>query len=244
VLEDGSRNPMHLKALERAVEWLVSIVEKDGSWQQGAYVQDYIPSYYTRAIWGVLRANQILQRIDIESIMRHSIDYYAHRIQPNGAVDNWGFWPDQPAFTHTIAYTLEGFAETAILLKDNALLLKTQFIADELATVYATHGRTAGSYDTRWQGDYSFICPTGNAQLSSFFLKMAHFTGNTAYTSISLRFLSEILPFQVMQPPFYLRSAKGAIPGSAPFWGAYQRFRYPNWGVKFLLDALWHLKPI
>ncbi|MDV7395274.1 hypothetical protein RZS08_28055, partial [Arthrospira platensis SPKY1] len=31
---------------------------------------------------------------------------------------------------------------------------------------------------------------------------------------------------------------QGAIPGSAPIWGAYSRFEFPNWAAKFFADAL------
>jgi hypothetical protein len=31
---------------------------------------------------------------------------------------------------------------------------------------------------------------------------------------------------------------RGAIPGSAPIWGAYSRFEFPNWAAKFFADAL------
>jgi hypothetical protein len=39
----------------------------------------------------------------------------------------------------------------------------------------------------------------------------------------------------------YLKDNKdlyGALAGSAPLWGDYMRFRYPNWAPKFFLDAM------
>jgi hypothetical protein len=33
-------------------------------------------------------------------------------------------------------------------------------------------------------------------------------------------------------------AARGAIAGSAPIWGDYSRFEFPNWAVKFFADAL------
>ncbi len=32
--------------------------------------------------------------------------------------------------------------------------------------------------------------------------------------------------------------ARGAIAGSAPIWGGYSRFEFPNWAAKFFADAL------
>ena len=31
---------------------------------------------------------------------------------------------------------------------------------------------------------------------------------------------------------------RGAIAGSSPLWGSYQKFAFPNWATKFLLDSL------
>ena len=31
---------------------------------------------------------------------------------------------------------------------------------------------------------------------------------------------------------------RGGIAGSAPFYGRYERFTYPNWAAKFYIDAL------
>ena len=31
---------------------------------------------------------------------------------------------------------------------------------------------------------------------------------------------------------------RGGIAGSAPIWGSYSRFEYPNWATKFYADAL------
>ena len=33
-------------------------------------------------------------------------------------------------------------------------------------------------------------------------------------------------------------TVRGAIAGSAPIWGDYSRFEFPNWAAKFYADAL------
>jgi hypothetical protein len=44
------------------------------------------------------------------------------------------------------------------------------------------------------------------------------------------------------QQPSGESGIKGGLSGSAPIWGRYMRFRYPNWGIKFFLDAIeWEL---
>ena len=34
------------------------------------------------------------------------------------------------------------------------------------------------------------------------------------------------------------QNINGAVAGSYPIWGGYERFAYPNWATKFYVDAL------
>lgn len=102
-------------------------------------------------------------------------------------------------------------------------------------------GRTAGRYAQGWKGDYGFICPVGNAQLSCVYQRLFQTTGDAAFKDAASDFLKEILGTQVLDPA---SKAFGALPGSAPFWGPYMRFKYPNWAVKFFLDALAYQSPL
>lgn len=224
------------EALSRALTWLTSVLEPDYSWRKYAYVADFTPSYYTRAVWGVLKANEVLQQPDIQEAMRNALHFYAERFLPNGAVRDWGFWPEKPAFTHTIAYTLEGFLESAILLDEKEILVKEILAGEQLLAVrQKAGGHTAGRYDEHWRGDYSFLCVTGNCQLSIFYHRLWEITGEEKFREAARSFLAEIIGFQKLGSN---TNTHDALPGSAPMWGPYLRFRYPNWGVKFFLDAM------
>lgn len=222
--------------MERAVSWLLSILESDGAWRQAAFVPDFVPSYYTRAIWGVLHANDTLQILEVESLMRRALHFYAKRFLPNGVVRDWGFRPGEAAFTHTMAYTLEGFLECAIRLGEREIFDKTTQSVEWLLIERArAGGRTAGRYDEHWRGDYSFVCVTGNCQLSILCHKIWEHTGEPKFREAARSFLLEVMKFQKLGAN---KNTFGALPGSAPFWGAYLPFRYPNWAAKFFLDAM------
>lgn len=223
------------QALERAVRWMLALVEPDGAWRQAAYQPGFVPTYYTRAVWGVLEANRLLNRPEILEKMRLALRYYAGRFQLDGTVLRWGFRPGEKAFTHTVAYTLEGFLESSLLLGETQVTEQVVRSADLLLAERDKTGRTAGRYGARWQGDYTFRCLTGNAQLSVLFHRLWQTTGSERYRQASFEFLYETFEFQRLgaNPNTY-----GALPGSAPVWGPYLRFRYPNWGVKFFLDAM------
>lgn len=227
-----------LSALQRGVQWLSEQLADDGSWRAGAYVPGYIPAYYTRAVWGWLDGGATLRQTgawaesewqDLLKKARAAIHFYAGRFLYNTGISGAGFSPKQVAFTHTLAYALEGFWHCSRLLEMPELAARTLVSVEALGTVRTRAGRTAGRYTPDWSGDYTFLCPTGNAQLSVLFYEIAEKTGNEHYRSLACSFLTEILPFQ---------TRSGALPGSAPVWGPYMRFRYPNWAVKFFLDAL------
>ncbi len=217
-----------------ATNWLMRQLDSNSVWRQAAYLPGFVPSYYSYAVWSVLKAGIALEHPDVLEKMRRALQYYAGRFQPDGTVADWGFRPGQAAFTHTIAYTLQGFLESALILRENVILEKCRQSADGLLAEINQAGCTAGRYGAGWKGDYAFVCPTGNAQLSIFYFRLWETTGQEKYRQAAAAFLQETLGFQKLGKN---RNTHGALPGSAPFRGPYLRFRYPNWGAKFFLDA-------
>jgi hypothetical protein len=234
--EEGLPKPeRYRQAAIRAVRWMCDILEPDGSWQQAAYVPGFTPSYYTRAVWAVIKAGRALQLPEVEAQMRRALHFYAKRFQADGMIANWGFYPDKPAYTHTIAYTLEGFFESALLLNEPEILEKTLFSLKKILQIREKDGKIAGSYDQGWKGNYQFQCVTGGAQLSLLCRRAGQWYGDADLLRQAEGLFQEIMPCQR-----FGRNANsfGAIPGSRPFWGPYLRGRYPNWAAKFYLDAL------
>lgn len=213
-----------------AVTWLLEILETDGAWRQAAYVPGFVPTYYTRAVWGVLQASDLPGMPDVREPMQRALAFFAQRLLPDGMLREAGFHPDKPAFTHTIAYALEGFWECARFFNDDKLLHRVDTALHRLQETYTKHGKLAGWYTNKWQGDFKFSCPTGQVQCSSLLQRMGE-----PWRHFGQQLLVDSLPYQNLSDN---KNTCGALPGSVPFWGPYMRFRYPNWGVKFLLDAL------
>ena len=221
--------------LEAALRYLLRGLSPDGTWQQDAYVPGFVPSYYSYAVWRVLQADQVLRMDGVEEAMSRALSAYAARFLPNGAVRHWGFRPEGAAFTHTIAYTLQGFWEAAQCLARADVAEQTLHSAGRLWAEVQRAGRTAGRYDEHWRGDYSFRCVTGNAQLSVLYRRLWAGCAEPEFLRAADFFLQEILDTQGLgKNP----GRCGAVPGSLPLWGPYLRLRYPNWAAKFYLDAL------
>jgi hypothetical protein len=224
----------YFSALQKAAAWLLAELAPDGSWPRHSYEEGYIPSYYTRAVWALLDANRDLHNPALEAAMRRALSFYAARIQENGFVAHWGFHPDKPAFTHTIAYTWRGLWEAGLLLGEENILSSVNKGLGRIAELRQQGGQLPGSISPAGEPDFSFSCLTGNAQLSLLASRIYRRAGEERLLTMARDFLDETARRQVLRP----KSAyHGGIAGSHPLWGAYLRLRYPNWAVKFFLDA-------
>ncbi|MCR9286116.1 MAG: hypothetical protein NXI23_01855 [Bacteroidetes bacterium] len=230
-----TQNEKYFDAFNMATNWLSNSLDENGVWEKGLFVSNFVPSYNTRVIWAMLYANQYLNDPKIKQNARKALDFYKQKIQPNYAVKDWAFESNQPAFTHTIAYTIRGFLESAILLKDDLLLNKTIQMSKKLASLWNREKRFAGTYEEDWKGDYSFVCVTGNAQLSIIFSRLFQITKEEKWKTLAYQ-VSKTLK---VSKTFL---TNGAIPGSVPFWEKYMHFKYPNWAAKFYLDAFWEIQ--
>lgn len=231
---EKTNDQKYIDTCQKAVNWLINILEKDGSWRLGAYQKDFTPSYYTRVIWAVLHTNKHLQNIDIQHNMQNALDYYKAKKQANGTVKDWAFRPNEAAFTHTIAYTMRGFLESAIILKDNDALNIAENMVKMLYLDFEKRGKLAGAYDENWKGNYKFTCLTGNAQLSINTNRLFQITDNQSYKSFSEELYETVANAPCGIP---IKGYYGGIAGSSPYWGKYQPMQMINWATKFWLDA-------
>lgn len=238
---ERSKDPAYFAAVKKATEWLVTSLEQDGSWRKAGYVPGYVPSYNTRVIWPVLRANTLIQSDETESKMRLALHYYEKKITAVNSVKDWSAFPEKKAFTHFIAYTIRGFLESGLLLKEERWITTARNILDQVVMLYNKNGRLAGSYDEQWNGNYGFTCVTGNCQMALNLCRMFAVTGEQVYYDTAVAIFADILSAQRLSPNTALY---GAIPGSVPLWGHYLPFRYPNHAVKFFLDAYCQLKNV
>lgn len=231
---EETQDEKYRKVFTRAAKWLVEVLEDDGSWSIGAYVKGFVPSYYTRVVWSVLLANKYMNDAGIRSSMIKAIQYYAGKIQKNQSVTDWSFKEGQKAFTHTIAYTIRGFLESALLLEDQDLLDKTRNLAKKIMQMRELKGSMAGWYDSQWNGSYKFTCLTGNSQLSIILSKLYKIDNDIRYHNASLQIFGDVVDKQKLSGG---KNKYGALSGSSPIWGRYLFMRYPNWAVKFYLEA-------
>lgn len=231
-LETGEER--YAAAARRAMQWLLDLLEPDGSWRQAAYVPGFVPSYYTRVVWAMLYASQLPGMPDIHERMQQALVFYARQITTSGSANDWGFRPNEPAFTHTIAYTWRGFLEAAVRLGHDELIETVATFGYKLMRIRARQGALPGALDAQWKGDWSFTCVTGNAQLSVLLRRLFEVTGEAVFQQ-GAQILYKDAAAAVWR--YGSRDTIGGVPGSQPVWGKYLPWRLPNWAAKFMLDA-------
>lgn len=229
----------YLEAMRRAVDWLHEGIKNEQLWEEHHYVEGYMPTYYTRVVWPMLLCNRILKNANLERDIRFVLKHFESKIREDLTVKDWGFFSEKPAHTHTVAYTIRGFLESAILIEDPVLLEKSKQMYLRVWKEVQNKGRTAGSYDFGWKGDFSYRCLTGNAQLSIIGSRLFEITGSENFNHSAKSFFAEIADAPSKIP---LEGFRGGIRGSSPTWGKYMRFKFPNWAAKFYLDAALELK--
>ncbi|MEO8589852.1 MAG: prenyltransferase/squalene oxidase repeat-containing protein [Flavobacteriales bacterium] len=228
---------VYLDAARKCCDWIVQVQEADGSWARrnflgAARVYDaYVaaPLLHMHALTGADRYRDAAVR-QLEWVLPHQ--------QPNGwfaDADNTLRHNDRP-ITHTIAYTIDGLIESHGFLGDERLLAAARSAADALLEAFVRDGRLAGRYDHQWQGSEASIT-TGCAQMAIAWSRLYVITGEVRYADARDRMIAWLIGVQgsLMHGP---QGSFGALPGSVPLWGRYEKFACPNWAAKYFADAL------
>ena len=115
-LYDHTHEEIFLDAANRGTNWLASGIDARGLWPAGDYKSIETPSYYSHVAWPMLEVWSRTGIQDYEKKATQFLDHVLSRRLPNGVISGWGFEDHGPAFTHTIAYTIRGFQESARIL--------------------------------------------------------------------------------------------------------------------------------
>jgi hypothetical protein len=241
---EASREVRYMLAARRAAAWLCAVMDAAGRWSKFNYRnQSYSPTYYSRVSWPLLVAWKNWGNPYVRDCAVRSLQSILDRQNANGSFREWGFMPATGnAFTHTIAYTIEGLLQAGLILggTETECWRAGYRAAEALFRRFEIQKQAGGAYDQQWKADFSFTCVTGNLQLALCWLIISEQTSDARFLNAALKILDVVQDAQwLLRWP---RSLWGAFPGSKPLWGPYMRFRYPNWAAKFYLDAMMMLE--
>lgn len=227
----------YLDAAVRAGAWIAAAQENDGSWARHNFMSA-ARVYDTYVDAPLLQLHRRTGTPGLKEAALRNLEWVAHRQAPNGwfaDADNTVRHNDRPII-HTLAYTIDGLAECGVLLGDARWTAMARAAAEPLRERFLQHGILHGRYDGRWNGSEAFIT-TGGAQLAVAWQRLAAGDADASWGGAAARMRGLLLGLQerTAEGP---AEGHGALTGSFPLWGRYEKFACPNWATKYLADAL------
>jgi len=225
------------EAALRAGHWIVSVQDADGAWR-GANFMSTARVYDTYVDAPLLQLSAQTGDDTLRAAALRNLQWVSAQQKPNGwfaNADNTIRHNDRP-ITHTIAYTLDGLLECARILGDDQLARSAMMAAGALADRYLSTGRFHGRYDAAWNGSEHPLM-TGCAQMTIVWIRLPAMTKEDRFAEAASRMLAFLGAVQRLGEAGPV-DARGAMPGSFPLWGRYEKFAFPNWGTKYFADAL------
>ena len=228
----------YLESAQNAADWLVSIQAENGSFDTHVYM-NAVRVYDSYVVAPVLELNAISPNAAYVALAEKNIDWILREKQNVSGLfqdcDNTIAGNNAPII-HTISYTVDGILDCALLLGRPDYLEAAVKPARKLAEIFLNDGILNGRYDKNWRGSQDLIT-TGAAQLGIIWHKLYLKTGDDIWKEAHQKMNTLLVAIQ--QRHVHERPAtKGALFGSFPFWGRYERFACPNWATKYFADSL------
>lgn len=237
-LYQNHKDDQLLKMINKCYVWLISLIDDNGEFIDSNFQKNYNPSYYSRIVWSLLKAELLLKTKSEKTTCLYK--KILSLLNSNGTFNDCSFDGSPFAFTHNLIYSYRGLWESANLFDDNVQLLRIENHIYSLSQKINSEYIFNGEYDNQWNIRKPFVCMVGNAQLTTLLLLI--------YKTKKEKSLLKTC--EILMSPLFLRQSKfslfnkGAIPSSIPIWGKYQRFKYTNWTQKFYADAIVELLSI
>jgi hypothetical protein len=238
---DASGDERFLNAAKKSGDWLVAIQDPDGFWKKNQHM-DVDKVIDTRVSWALL---ELFERTDREIYKQAAVNNLNWAIQqqdPDGWFNKCAFLEGEDPLTHTIAYTAVGLVESGILLGEDSYLEAAGRTADALLMHQHRDGGLSSTFASGWLETSRSSCLTGNCQVGILWLRFYGLTGDKAYLEAARKAIVYVVRTQNLETSN--PNVRGAIAGSYPIYGKYERFKYPNWAAKFFVDALLRLEEI
>ena len=223
----------NMNVLQRAAAWLLSVQEDDGSFRRHAY-HGLPHSYYSRVGASLITAGRITGQSAFRDAGLANLAWTLQQQQANGFFNHLSFEHEAP-FLHTMIYVVEGLLMGFFETRDERYLAAVMRFCEALRQ--AADGQTPCS---QFHADFTVAnrerCLTGVAQWAGVCLELARLRMDERYRVAAKRAIDYLKTRQIMATQD--SRLFGGLMGSDGPLGGYMRLAIPNWGLKFLIDAL------
>lgn len=227
--------PAYLNAARRGADWIVSVQDASGCWRTGQY-KGVVKTIDTRVAWALLELHVITGEVAYREAAMRNLEWALANQHEDGWFAQCAFLPAEDPYTHTLAYTAEGLLECSRILAEQKYTHAAQKLTDALLACQRWDGSLASTYAAGWHPTNQSSCLTGNCQMARLWLLLHRQTRQPQYLDAA----EKVLAFVAQTQPLAcgLADIRGAIFGSHPIHGSYERFKAPNWAAKFFIDGL------
>lgn len=235
-----TKGKKYAESIRKILDWLIRVQDDDGAWRKFLTKKGTgeFHIYKTRVAWGILEGAKMLNQKKYYRSAVANLDFSAKFQKQNGWFDKTDLHDEtcgQPLL-HFLAYTIEGFLEGGILLRNKRYIRIAKKSADALLNLQEKDGSLKGRYDSKWRPTVEWSCLTAVAQIAGIWLRLYKLCRSEKYHKAGLNANSFLTRIQIKDS--LNRCIRGAIAGSFPLNAGYESNRYLNWATKFFIDSL------
>ncbi len=234
-LYEITNDEKYLQAAKKWWDFIVSDQEEDGSWVKYAF-NNQPHTYYSRVSWALLKLWKITNDEKYKNSAIKQLNWVLDQLDENYFSPKLSFFNDWNPVLHTIVYTARWLYESWKILNEEKYIKAWKWIIDKLLEIYKNWKQLYAHYDKNWSTTCKFYCLTWLAQLSILWGKLYQDTNEKDYLfyAIKLNYFVK----QTQNITTKNENVRWWIKGSYPIWWKYMIWAYPNWAVKFFIDAL------
>lgn len=234
VYEQSGRDEF-LKAACRAGDFLLGCQDDSGCFVRHTY-RGIPHTYNTRTAWSLLCLHRITGDARYLDGARRNLEWALLQQEPDGWLRHNQFSPGMPVNMHGLAYAAEGFVQGYIETGDRRYLEAGERVAVQVLRLFEAKGKLPGELDGAWRPLASYSCVTGNIQFALIWMRLHQLLGNRRFFEAACEMITWAKRLQRLGG--VSAGVRGAVKGSHPLFGRYQKFQFPNWAAKFFADAL------
>lgn len=224
-----------LRAACRAGDFLLGCQDDTGCFVRHTY-RGIPHTYNTRTAWSLLSLHRISGDERYLKGARRNLEWALLQQESDGWLRHNQFSPGMPVNMHGLAYAAEGFVEAYMQTGDRRYLEAGERVALQVLRLFEAGGKLPAELDAGWRPLVSYSCVTGNIQFAIIWMRLHQLLGHRRFFDAACEMITWAKRLHRLGG--VSAGVRGAVKGSHPVFGRYQRFQFPNWAAKFFADAL------